>query len=175
MKLGFITLFTSFFIFSFTSTIGAEPIDTHTDKFRLETYFLGKTKAWGIIENRFGKNKFTHFEVDITGSWDGKILTLEEDFLYSSGRTDRRVWKISKTGENTYSGTADDVIGVANGEILGNRFSWKYYMKLPIGKSVIKVKLDDKMWLQKNGVLINNAKIKKFGLKFADLTIFFIK
>ncbi len=175
MKLSFITIFISFLFFSFISTIGAEPINTNTKKFSLETYFLGKSKAWGIIENRFGKNKFTHFEVDITGSWDGEILTLEEDFLYSSGRTDRRVWKIKKTGEKTYSGTADDVIGEAKGEIIGNKFSWKYHMKLPIGKNGIKVKLDDKMWLQKNGVLINNAKIKKFGIKFADLTIFFIK
>ncbi len=175
MKLSFIAIFISFFIFYFSSNIGAEPIDTQTENFKLETYFLGKTKAWGIIENRFGKNKFTHFQVDIKGSWDGETLTLEENFLYSSGRTDRRVWKIKKIDEKNYTGTANDVIGEANGKIVGNKFSWQYHMRLPIGKNGVKVKLDDKMWLQKDGVLINNAKIKKFGIKFADLTIFFIK
>ena len=175
MNLGFFIVFINIFLYAFISNIGAESIDRETRDFKLETYFSGETKAWGIIESRFGKNKFTHFEVDISGSWDGETLTLEEDFLYSSGRTDRRVWKIKKTGEKNYIGTAADVIGEAKGSIEGNKFSWEYYMKLPIGKNIIKVKLDDKMWLQNDGVLINNAKIKKFGIKFADLTIFFVK
>ena len=175
MKLSFSVILFNISLFLFTSNLGAETINPQIENFKLETYFSGKTKAWGIIENRFGKNKFTHFKVDIIGSWDGETLTLEEDFLYSSGRTDRRVWKIKKNGEHSYVGTAPDVIGEAHGIIVGNKFSWQYYMKLPIGKNGLKVKLDDKMWLQKDGVLINNAKIKKFGIKFADLTIFFIK
>ena len=175
MKLSFFGVFLNIFMTLFISNLGAETINKQKENFSLETYFSGKTKAWGIIENRFGKNKFTHFKVDIVGSWDGETLTLEEDFVYSSGRTDRRVWKIRKTGDNTYIGTAGDVIGEAFGSIEGNKFSWEYYMKLPIGKNGTKVKLDDKMWLQEEGILINNAKIKKFGIKFADLTIFFVK
>tara|TARA_B100001559_G_C16358604_1_gene556267 strand:+ start:51 stop:578 length:528 start_codon:yes stop_codon:yes gene_type:complete len=175
MKLSFLIIFINISIFSFATNLGANSISMEDNSFKLENYFNGKTTAWGIIENRFGKNKFTHFTVDIIGSWDGKVLVLEEDFLYSSGRKDRRVWKINKTGENSYSGTANDVIGKANGIISGNEFSWKYYMKLPIGEKGLKVKLDDKMWLQEDGVLINNAKIKKFGIKFADITIFFKK
>ena len=41
----------------------------------LEQYFLGKTFASGIFEDRFG-NVRRQFTVDIDGTWDGKTLTL---------------------------------------------------------------------------------------------------
>ena len=54
--------------------------DDFTDKspkFVLEKYFHGKTRAWGLFEDRFG-NVRRQFVVDINGNWDGTILTLDE-------------------------------------------------------------------------------------------------
>ena len=44
-------------------------------KFTLEQYFNGETRAWGIVKDRFG-NIRRQFSVDMTGSWDGQVLTL---------------------------------------------------------------------------------------------------
>jgi len=96
---------------------------------RIETYFQGKTQAWGIFEDRFGTLR-RQFTVDIDGSWDGKELVLDERFQYSDGETDRRVWTIRKTGAHSYEGSADDVIGVARGEAYGNALNWQYDMDL---------------------------------------------
>ena len=54
--------------------------------FVLEEYFEGKTNAWGIFEDRFG-NIRRQFSVDITGTWDGKKLVLDEHVLMVKGPT----------------------------------------------------------------------------------------
>ncbi|MBL8644783.1 MAG: DUF3833 family protein, partial [Rhodospirillaceae bacterium] len=71
-------------------------------RFVIEEYFTGKTKAWGIFEDRFG-NLRREFLVDITGTWDGKQLILDERFLYSDGEKEQRVWTIDKVDDNTYT------------------------------------------------------------------------
>jgi hypothetical protein len=48
--------------------------------FSLENYFEGKTEAWGMFHDRFGNLKRT-FKVDITGTLESNILTLDEKFL----------------------------------------------------------------------------------------------
>lgn len=140
----------------------------------LEDYFTGETQAWGIFEDRFG-NLRRQFEVDITGSWDGETLTLEEDFAYADGETDRRVWKITKTGPTSYRGEAADVIGTAEGEIAGNAFNWRYTLALEIGGRTWHVAFDDWMFLRPGGVIVNKAEVTKWGFKIGEATIFFRK
>ena len=53
------------------------------------------------------------FVVDMTGEWDGSNLKLTEDFEYSDGTTEQRIWYLKKVGEQGWSGTADGVIGEA--------------------------------------------------------------
>lgn len=140
----------------------------------LEDYFSGRTKAWGIFEDRSGDLR-RQFEVDILGTWDGETLTLEEDFVYADGETDRRVWTIVKTGQNSYSGTAADVIGTAKGTTAGNAFNWHYTLALKVGERTWHVDFDDWMFLQPGGVMINKAEVTKWGFKVGEATIFFSK
>ena len=142
--------------------------------FVLEEYFSGKTKAWGSVVDRFGTVK-RQFTVDIEGSWNGKQLVLDEKFNFDDGEKSTRVWKIRKTGDNTYEGAADDVVGVAKGISSGNALNWKYILDLKIGDNSINVSFDDWMFLQSDGVLINRAKMTKLGLEMGIVNIFFKK
>jgi hypothetical protein len=143
-------------------------------KLVLEEYFPGKTYAWGIFVDRFGKLR-RQFQVEIDGTWDGETLTLDEHFDYDDGEKDRRVWRITKTGANAYQGRADDIIGVANGTIAGNALNWSYDMNLKVGDSTWKVHFNDWMWLQPGGVLINRATITRWGFELGTVTLFFTK
>merc|ERR1711939_681021 len=98
-----------------------KPIDfkDQTPVLRIEEYFQGTTRAWGIFEDRFGTLR-RQFTVEITGTWDGETLVLDERFNYADGETDRRVWTIRKTGDHRYEGQANDVVGKATGEAYGN-------------------------------------------------------
>ena len=150
----------------------APPEAKSPQQFVLEDYFKGKTSAWGVFQERNG-TLIRQFKVDIDGSWDGNVLTLDERFDYADGAKEQRIWKIRKTGVNTYEGTAGDVRGVALGVIQGNQLSWTYDVDLKVGDRTVLVTFDDRMWLQPDGVLINRAKVKKFGIVFGEATIVF--
>lgn len=156
------------------SDMQIEDFQGTTPRLVLEEYFAGETKAWGIFEDRFG-NLRRQFEVDITGTWDGKTLTLEEDFVYADGETDRRVWTLTKTGPNSYEGEAADVVGTAEGEVAGNAFNWRYTVALEIDGRTWNVAFDDWMFLRPGGVIVNKAEVTKWGFKVGEATIFFRK
>jgi hypothetical protein len=144
-------------------------------KFILEDYFQGKTQAWGIFEDRFGNVK-RQFVVDITGVWDGETLTLNENFKFNDGEKSFRQWKIKKIQNNIYEGRADDVIGVAKGVASGNSLNWSYILDLKTGENkTLRVKFDDWMFLQPGGVLLNRARMSKFGVELGQVTISFSK
>ena len=140
----------------------------------LEDYFEGKTEAWGMFHDRFGNLKRT-FKVDITGTIESNILTLDEKFLYDDGEQDSRVWTIKILGDNQYSGTASDVVGEAKGISEGNALNWKYKLNLKVGGSTILVDFDDWMFLQDRNVLMNRAEVKKWGLNIGVVSITFLK
>ena len=141
---------------------------------RIEDYFVGQTRAWGIFEDRFG-NLRRQFVVDIQGSWGGEALVLDERFRYSDGETDRRVWTIKKIDEHRYEGRADDVIGTAIGESYGNALNWRYDMDLKIGEGTLRVHFNDWMFLQSSGVMVNRARVSKLGIAIGEVTLFFQK
>ena len=99
----------------------------------LEEYFLGKTRAWGIFEDRFGKVR-RQFVVDIEGKWNGKVLVLDEHFKFDDGEINFRQWRITKTEDGHYKGRADDVIGIATGISAGNALNWSYVRDLKTGE-----------------------------------------
>ena len=145
-----------------------------TPQLVIEEYFAGETVASGMFEDRFGQVR-RQFNVKIHGKWDGEQLILDEKFLYDDGERERRVWRIRKTGRNTYEGRADDVIGVATGEVYGNALNWQYEMDLRVADGTWRVRFDDWMFLQPSGLLLNRAKVSKFGLEIGTVTLAFVK
>lgn len=138
----------------------------------IQEYFVGETRAWGIFEDRFGKLR-RQFVVDITGTMEGDVLVLDELFDYADGEKDRRVWRITKLDEHNYEGRADDVIGVAKGESYGNALNWSYDLDLEIGDNKVRVHFNDWMFLQPDGVLMNRARVSKWGFEIGEVTLMF--
>jgi hypothetical protein len=140
----------------------------------LQTYLDGPLVAWGIVQDRSGEVQRS-FRVDMVGRWDGDTGVLEEDFLWSDGELERRVWTFRKLDEHTYTGEADDVVGQARGEAFGNALRWRYTLALPWNDSTINVAFDDWMWLIQDDVLVNRSEIRKFGFRVGEVTLFFQK
>jgi hypothetical protein len=115
------------------------------------------------------------FEVEINGTWDGKTLTLVEDFVYEDGSTEQRVWTLLKTGADTWRGTAPGVIGEAFGEERGDAFNWRYTIDLPVPDGTLRVTFDDWMWLLTEDRLLNRAYMKRFGVDIGEVIITFEK
>lgn len=145
-------------------------------KLDLERFFDGRFVAHGQFQDRFGKLR-QRFVVDMTGDWDGETLTLTEDFTYASGATEQRIWRLTKTGDDTWRGMADGVIGEATGREEGDRFNWRYTIDLPQPDKggTLRVAFDDWMWLLSEDRLLNIAYVERFGLRLGRVTIMFEK
>ncbi len=140
----------------------------------LEEYFAGELKAYGQFQDRFG-NALRRFEVDISGQFDGRTLTIQEDFIYEDGTTEQRIWSLTKTGADTWVGTAPGVIGVANGEERADVFNWKYEIDLPVPEGTLRVTFDDWMWRLDEDRVLNRAYMNRFGIEIGEVIIFFEK
>jgi len=141
--------------------------------FTLEDYFKGKTVAKGIFVSKIGGSR-REFDVFLTGKWDGKILRLQEDFIYKDGEKDRKTWVFTKVSEGKYTGTREDVIGETLVTISGNVATFEYDVVIPRkGKKPIKVHFDDKMTLKKNGTIENRASVSKFGFPVGKVAVNF--
>ncbi|MGA7801236.1 MAG: DUF3833 domain-containing protein [Gammaproteobacteria bacterium] len=141
-------------------------------EFRIEDYFDGQSRAWGMFQDRSGKIR-AQFTVDLNGQWEGDEFVLREDFHYRDGRREQRIWRIRKVDAHRYEGRAGDVVGVAEGRAWGQALNWRYTLRLTVGKRQWDMHLDDWMFLQPDGVLINRAVMRKFGFKVGEITIVF--
>jgi len=70
------------------------------------------------------------FTVVMQCSWKDGVGTLDEDFTYSDGTKQKRIWTLRKNASGHYIGTADDVMGEAIGITAGNALNWKYVLAL---------------------------------------------
>ncbi len=140
----------------------------------VEEFFSGPSKAWGMFQDRFG-NLRRQFEIDANGTWDGETLTLTEVFTFDDGERDQRIWRIRKLGPHDYKGTAEGVLGSAEGAVHGNALHWRYWFSLEVGSRSWKVHFDDWLFLLDKDLLINRARVSKFGLRIGEVTCVFRK
>ena len=144
----------------------------------LRQYFNGTLDAYGLFTDRSGK-VVKRFTVVMNCSWSGppgaETGVLDENFTYSDGTQDRRVWTLKRQPDGRYTGTAGDVLGEAAGQEKGNAFRWGYTLKLPVDGRIIEVQFDDWMYLMNDKVMLNKAKMSKFGFGLGEVTLSFVK
>ena len=138
----------------------------------LAHFFSQPVKAWGMFQKRSGEVA-KRFEVDIVSRREGNNLILDERFLYSDGTRQRRVWTLTPEGQGRWSGRADDVVGVAEGQVAGNTLHWRYRLNLPVDDSTYEMSMDDWMYLMDEDTLINRTSMSKFGVEVGQVTLFF--
>ena len=165
-----------FLITSCSNNSAMKPEDFKNKEPRLiiEEYLSGNVKAYGILQNRSGKVT-RQFTADLNGTWDGKKLVLDEKFNWDDGEIQERQWQIKKIDDHNYEGTAGDVVGIAKGYSYGPAFKFEYVLLVPVKGREMKITFDDWIFLQNEKVAINRAKMTKFGIRVADLTVVFVK
>ncbi|QWE01563.1 DUF3833 domain-containing protein [Polynucleobacter sp. JS-Mosq-20-D10] len=144
----------------------------------LSEYFNGTIDAYGIFTDRSGEVK-KRFTVLLVAQWkviDGKrVGTLDESFEYSDGTKQKRIWTLTETAPGKYIGRADDVVGDALGESAGNALNWAYTLALPVDGTIYHVQFNDWMYLVTPKVMLNKAKMSKFGIDLGEVTLSFYK
>lgn len=159
------------------SGCAAQQIETYAQDIPLldlAQYFNGTLDAYGVFTDRSG-TVVKRFTVVMVCTWNGDDGVLDEDFRYSDGSTQKRIWRLRKLGDGRFSGRADDVVGEARGETRGNTFHWTYTLNLPVDGRVFEVQFDDWMYLMTDKVMLNKAAMSKFGVRLGEVTLSFVK
>ena len=137
-------------------------------------FFTGRTRSWGVFENRAGEPSRRFSTVCAGYRKDGDVLLLDQLFTYEDGATQQRHWRIHRLDAHRYEATANDVVGQATGEAYGNAFHWEYTVALKPGNPLYNVRLRQWMYLQAGGqTMVNRASVNKLGLQVAQVTEFF--
>lgn len=145
-------------------------MDGHTvpDKpFLPEDALVGSMTGHGVITPIIGAD--STFDVSIDGRWDGKVLTLVEDFNYPSGTRERKTWHLTKTPAGDYVGTREDVVGQARAYLDGATLRLDYTVALdtPLGKTA---RFQDVLYWE-DGHIRNKATASKLGLRLARVNL----
>lgn len=140
----------------------------------IKSYFDGNVMAWGMIQD-YRSQVTRRFCVDIIGTWEGNIGTLDETFYFSDGEVSTRIWTLNKIDKQSYIGTADDVIGQAQGKQKGIAFHWQYTLAVPVDGKTYQFFLNDWMYKIDEKRLFNRTSMQKFGIDVAEISLFFEK
>ncbi|OHX21338.1 DUF3833 domain-containing protein [Chromobacterium sphagni] len=137
-------------------------------------FFLGKTQAWGMFQDRQGRLA-KRFSVEMDGRLQDGELVLDERFLYADGSRQRRVWRLRHGSDGLWHCLAGDVAGEARGAAAGNALHWRYQLRLPVDGNEYLVDMDDWMFLIDKRSMLNRASMSKLGLGLGEVTLFFRK
>lgn len=146
----------------------------NSPKMDIRNYLNGKLEAQGILQNRAGEVTRT-FTVKMIGTWKGNEGKLEEDFIFSDGKTDRRIWKINLSDDNNFTAKAHDTVGIAKGEQYGNAVKMDYILKVDVDGTDYDIRLIDWIYLVDEKTAINVSQMTKFGFRVGTLSISFKK
>jgi hypothetical protein len=127
-----------------------------------------------VFTDRSGK-VVRRFTVVMDCRWNGPDGLFDEDFTYSDGTKQRRVWRIRKQADGRYVGRANDVVGDATGQASGNALHWTYRLALPVDGRTWEVDMDDWMFLVDDKVLLNRTVMSKLGVRLGEVTLSFRK
>ena len=144
----------------------------HARELRLEDFFKGHTTAKGSYRAINGVSR--NFDIVLHGRWDGRTLVLREDFRYANGEKDTKTWRFKKTGQNTYIGTREDVVGNTKVRFDGNKAVFSYVVDLDPGERRNLVRFRDILTLSADGRrIVNTAKVFKGPLPVARVRVDF--
>lgn len=143
---------------------------SETPQLRLDTFFQGQSRAWGVLHDWRGKQS-VRFTAELCGNWQGNSGNLYELFYFSDGRVEQRHWQLQQAADGRVSGTAGDVIGQATGQLAGNALYWQYTLRIPYDGDSIDVTVKDWLYLIDNENLINRTTLHKFGITVGELTL----
>ncbi|TYL46708.1 DUF3833 domain-containing protein [Marinomonas sp. IMCC 4694] len=139
-------------------------------KFELQTFFSGSLTAHGILKNRSGE-VIRYFNATLDGQWENGVGTLAEVFVFDDGEVQNRTWIMTPNEQGDYTATANDVVGSGNINISGNALFMNYVLQVPYDGDLLEVNVDDRMYMVKEGVVINESVMRKFGIEVGYLSI----
>ncbi len=171
LKLGFGLVLSAGLLTSGCMTQNIQTYQNTKPALDMHEFFSGHIDGYGMFQGRNGEVK-KRFTVDIEATHEGdNVIVLDEKFDWADGSQSQRIWRLTQQPNGQWTGTAGDVIGQAQGEVVGNAFHWQYVLNLPVNDKTYQVNFDDWMYLVTEDVMLNRAVMSKFGVELGSVTL----
>jgi hypothetical protein len=105
------------------------------------------------------------------GTWKNNHGKLEEWFVFDDGEKTTRTWLIDKKTDGSYTGRADDIVGLALGESNGIALHWDYQLDVKVDGEEYRVTFDDWLYQVASNIVINRSYIKKWGFRVGEVIL----
>jgi hypothetical protein len=133
-------------------------------------FFDGHTRSWGVMESRSGAP--TEWIVtDSQGEKDGPDrLRMVQHLSFQDGTKQERDWVLKATGSDRFEATANDMVGSAIGESVGNIFHWQWVLARSPGNPLTEVTMQQWMYRLDDGSVMIRTTVSKLGIILAEVT-----
>lgn len=138
-------------------------------QFDMVVHLNGPIVSEGMIHDFRGR-MVSRFVAQMRGTWDGDTGSLTENFTYANGNSQMREWVLTLGDNGSFSATAEDIIGMARGQVSGATLSMTYRIRLPETAGGHVLDVTDWLYLMDNGTILNRSELRKFGIKVGELT-----
>ena len=134
------------------------------------TFWTGHHRSWGVLENRGGAPTET-VVTDCVGTPEGDDgLHMVQTLTEGDGSVQHRDWHLRRTAPGRFVATANDMVGEAHGEAAGRVFHWSWVLALEPGNPIKNVTMDQWMYLEAGGAMLNHTTIRKLGVTVAQVS-----
>ena len=135
----------------------------------LENAAPTKSKLMRAIERRSVRYVDGAFVGKFDARWDGNRGVMREHFIYDSGATQDREWRLELGNDGRIKADADDLVEPGTGQMTGSAVQLKYRIRLPQDAGGHVLDTVDWMYLAPNGTVMNRSQFRKFGIPVAEL------
>ncbi len=151
------------------------PVPAGAPPLTLEGFFTGRTVGTGAFTSQLaGVNR--ELTVVTRGRWDGRTLTLREDFFFKDGERDVKTWRFTKIAPGVYEGTREDVIGKADVRQVGNTVQLRYTADVRSRDgSVTRLDFADTIAPIDRRRVLNEAVVSRFGVPIGKVSLVFTR
>lgn len=140
--------------------------------FELTAFLEGRTRAWGVFEDRYGRVR-RRLAVEMNGRWQDGTFVLDEQFEYDGDAVETRTWRVFPLGAGRFRATCADCVGEATGECGTDSVRMSYRFRLKLESREIVVTFDDRLYRIDDTIAVNRATMSKWGVKLGELSLFF--
>ncbi len=135
-------------------------------------FWTGHHRSWGVLENRAGAPTDT-VVTDCVGTPEpGGSLHMAQTLTLGDGTVQHRDWHLRRVpgDAGAFIATANDMVGQAHGQASGRVFHWSWVLALSPGNPLKNVTMDQWMYLEEGGTMLNHTTITKLGLVVAQVS-----
>jgi hypothetical protein len=137
-------------------------------QFDILRHLSGDLLCEGVIYGPIGRLA-SRFVADMQGTRTGQTARLKEHFRYAGGGSLLREWHITMGENGSFTATADDILGTAQGQQIGAAVRLRYRLRLAPEAGGHVLDVTDWMYMMENGTIMNHSQMRKFGVKVAEL------